>query len=79
MENVSSIWWQIKKICFRMVSSSHEGRFRLALGRPSADDETYEVEGTVVLAIAPDVATQCEDKVLDLRKQPDGSSQLAFG
>lgn len=65
-------------VCFRVVDSSETGRFKITIDRPMPGDQTFEVEGTVVLTMAPDIATLCEDKVLDLRERPDGKRQLAF-
>ena len=68
----------VEDACFRMLSSSETGSFQLTLDKPGSQDERFEVEGSVILALAPEVAAQCEDHTLDVREQADGSKALVL-
>lgn len=67
-----------KDSCFRMVRTSDAGELRLTMSSPKLDDEKFEVAGSVILTLAPDIATHCEKKTLDVREQPDGTAKLVL-
>jgi hypothetical protein len=61
--------------CFRIIPSD-TGGLKLTMAQPGPKDERFEVEGNMVLAVAPEIAQQVEGHTLDVQKLPDGSQRL---
>jgi len=61
--------------CFRIVQSD-TGGLKLTLAKPGPTDQRFEVEGSMVLAIAPEISGEVEGHTLDVQKLPDGSQRL---
>lgn len=61
--------------CFRIIQSD-TGGLKLTMAQAGPTDQRFEVEGNMILAIAPEIAKDVEGHTLDIQKLPDGSQRL---